>query len=39
MNFRTKKYYENRIAKLKTHGEMINDKFIKKAHRWLKKLM
>lgn len=39
MNFRIKEHYENRIAKLKAHGEMINDKLIKKAHMQLKKLM
>ena len=29
MNFHTKEHYENRIAKLKASGEMINDKLIK----------
>ena len=38
MNFRTKEYYENRIAKLKASGEIINDKLIKKAQRQLNKL-
>ena len=39
MNFRTKEHYENRIAKLKAKGEVVNDKLIKKAQRQLKKMM
>jgi hypothetical protein len=38
MNFHTKEYFEIRIAKLKTKGEIMNDKLIKKAQRQLKKL-
>ena len=38
MNFHTKEHFEIRIAKLKTKGEMINDKLIKKAQRQLNKL-
>lgn len=39
MNFRTKEHYENRIAKLRAKGEVVNDKLIKKAQRQLKKLV
>lgn len=38
MNFRTKEHYENRIAKLKSKGEVMNDKLIKKAMRELARL-
>lgn len=38
MNFRTKEHYENRIAKLKSKSEVMNDKLIKKAMRELAKL-
>lgn len=39
MNTRTKLHYENRIAKLKTKGEIVNDKLIKKAQRQLNNLV
>lgn len=39
MNFRTKEHYENRIAKLRAKGEVMNDKLIRKAQRQLKKLV
>ena len=38
MNFRTKEHFENRIAKLRAKGEVVNDKLIKKAQRQLKKM-
>ena len=38
MNFHTKEHFEIRIAKLKTKGEIVNDKLIKKAQRQLNKL-
>lgn len=38
MNFRTKEHFENRIAKLRAKGEVVNDKLIKKAQRQLNKL-
>lgn len=38
MNFRTKEHFENRIAKLRAKGEVVNDKLIKKAMRELAKL-
>jgi hypothetical protein len=38
MNTRTKLHYENRIAKLKAKGEVMNDKLIKKAQRQMNKL-
>ena len=38
MNFHTKEHFEIRIAKLKTKGEIVNDKLIKKAQRQLKNL-
>lgn len=39
MNFRTKEHYEIRIAQLRSKGEVMNDKLIKKAMRKLRKLM
>lgn len=39
MNFRTKEHYENRIAKLRAKGEVMNDKLIRKAQRQLKKMV
>lgn len=38
MNTRTKLHYENRIAKLKAKGEVMNDKLIKKVQRQMNKL-
>ena len=38
MNTRTKLHYENRIAKLKAKGEVMNVKLIKKAQRQMNKL-
>lgn len=38
MNTRTALHYENRIAKLKAKGEVMNDKLIKKAQRQMNKL-
>ena len=39
MNFRTKEHFENRLAKLRAKGEVVNDNLIKKAQRQLKKLV
>ena len=38
MNFRTKKHYEYRIAKLKSKGEVVNANLIRKAERNLRKM-
>lgn len=38
MNFRTKKYYEYRIAKLKAKGEVVNANLIRKAERKLRNM-
>lgn len=38
MNNRTILHYTNRIALLKSKGEIVNDKLIKKAERKLRKL-
>ena len=38
MNFRTKEHYENRIAKLLAHGEVINQRLINKMKRQLRKI-
>lgn len=39
MNFRTKEHYEIRITQLRSKGEVMNDKLIKKAMRKLRKLV
>lgn len=37
MNFRTKEHYENRLAKLLSRGEVMNEGLIRKVKRQLKK--
>lgn len=37
MNFRTKEHYENRLAKLLSRGETMNDGLIRKVKRRLSK--
>lgn len=37
MNFRTKEHYENRLAKLLSRGEVMNEGLICKVKRQLKK--
>lgn len=37
MNFRTKEHYENRLAKLLSRGEVMNEGLIRKTKRQLKK--
>lgn len=37
MNFRTKEHYENRLAKLLSRGEVMNNGLIRKVKRQLKK--
>lgn len=37
MNFRTKEHYENRLAKLLSRGEVMNEGLIRKVKRQLSK--